>query len=146
MPAATAAGIAQQGALTVVGSSLLDAGTGAIVLDAADNDFQGTVQARGSSIALVDRNDLAATAQASDALRLQAGGQLATAGMLSANAIALRGGTGVVLGHDIGGASVALSSGGAIAGRRQPARRSAQRQRRRGGRAHRQRQRHRCAR
>ncbi|MGD4828350.1 filamentous hemagglutinin N-terminal domain-containing protein [Xanthomonas citri pv. citri] len=114
VPAATAAGIAQQGALTVVGSSLLDAGTGAIVLDAADNDFQGTVQARGSSIALVDRNDLAATAQASDALRLQAGGQLATAGMLSANAIALRGGTGVVLGHDIGGASVALSSGGAI--------------------------------
>ncbi|XBL65525.1 filamentous hemagglutinin N-terminal domain-containing protein [Xanthomonas campestris pv. centellae] len=114
VPAATAAGIAQQGALTVVGSSLLDAGTGAIVLDAADNDFQGTVQARGSSIALVDRNDLAATAQASDALRLQAGGQLATAGTLSANAIALRGGTGVVLGHDIGGASVALSSGGAI--------------------------------
>ncbi|CEE49521.1 YapH protein [Xanthomonas citri pv. citri] len=114
VPAATAAGIAQQGALTVVGSSLLDAGTGAIVLDAADNDFQGTVQARGSSFALVDRNDLAATAQASDALRLQAGGQLATAGMLSANAIALRGGTGVVLGHDIGGASVALSSGGAI--------------------------------
>ncbi|MBD5080110.1 filamentous hemagglutinin N-terminal domain-containing protein [Xanthomonas citri pv. citri] len=114
VPAATAAGIAQQGALTVVGRSLLDAGTGAIVLDAADNDFQGTVQARGSSIALVDRNDLAATAQASDALRLQAGGQLATAGMLSANAIALRGGTGVVLGHDIGGASVALSSGGAI--------------------------------
>lgn len=114
MPAATAAGIAQQGALTVVGSSLLDAGTDAIVLDAADNDFQGTVQARGSSIALVDRNDLAATAQASDALRLQAGGQLATAGTLSANAIALRGGTGVVLGHDIGGASVALSSGGAI--------------------------------
>ncbi|ASM99543.1 filamentous hemagglutinin N-terminal domain-containing protein [Xanthomonas citri] len=114
VPAATAAGIAQQGALTVVGSSLLDAGTGAIVLDAADNDFQGTVQARGSSIAIVDRNDLAATAQASDALRLQAGGQLATAGTLSANAIALRGGTGVVLGHDIGGASVALSSGGAI--------------------------------
>ncbi|WAW95651.1 filamentous hemagglutinin N-terminal domain-containing protein [Xanthomonas citri pv. malvacearum] len=114
VPAATAAGIAQQGALTVVGSSLLDAGTGAIVLDAVDNDFQGTVQARGSSIAIVDRNDLAATAQASDALRLQAGGQLATAGTLSANAIALRGGTGVVLGHDIGGASVALSSGGAI--------------------------------
>ncbi|WP_386339573.1 filamentous hemagglutinin N-terminal domain-containing protein [Xanthomonas citri pv. citri] len=114
VPAATAAGIAQQGALTVVGSSLLDAGTGAIVLDAADNDFQGTVQARGSSIAIVDRNDLAATAQASDALRLQAGGHLATAGTLSANAIALRGGTGVVLGHDIGGASVALSSGGAI--------------------------------
>ncbi|KKY03223.1 hypothetical protein NY96_28335, partial [Xanthomonas citri pv. fuscans] len=70
VPAATAAGIAQQGALTVVGSSLLDAGTGAIVLDAADNDFQGTVQARGSSIAIVDRNDLAATAQASDAQRL----------------------------------------------------------------------------
>ncbi|MGW8342061.1 beta strand repeat-containing protein [Xanthomonas axonopodis] len=114
VPAATAAGIAQQGALTVVGSSLLDAGTGAIVLDAADNDFQGTVQARGSSIAIVDRNDLVATAQASDALRLQAGGQFATAGTLSANAIALRGGTGVVLGHDIGGASVALSSGGAI--------------------------------
>ncbi|AMV00424.1 filamentous hemagglutinin N-terminal domain-containing protein [Xanthomonas citri] len=114
VPAATAAGIAQQGALTVVGSSLLDAGTGAIVLDAADNDFQGTVQARGSSIAIVDRNDLAATAQASDALRLQAGGQLTTAGTLSASAIALRGGTGVVLSHDVEAASVALSSGGAI--------------------------------
>ncbi|MCF5952006.1 filamentous hemagglutinin N-terminal domain-containing protein [Xanthomonas perforans] len=114
VPAATAAGITQQGALTVAGNSVLDAGTGAIVLDAAGNDFQGTVQARGSSIAIVDRNDLAATAQASDALRLQAGGQLTTAGALSANAIALRGGTGVVLGHDVEGASVALSSGGAI--------------------------------
>ncbi|MFA4197997.1 filamentous hemagglutinin N-terminal domain-containing protein [Xanthomonas perforans] len=114
VPAATAAGITQQGALTVAGNSVLDAGTGAIVLDAAGNDFQGTVQARGSSIAIVDRNDLAATAQASDALRLQAGGQLTTAGALSANAIALRGGTGVALGHDVEGASVALSSGGAI--------------------------------
>ncbi|WP_419745754.1 beta strand repeat-containing protein [Xanthomonas phaseoli] len=113
-PVALATDITQQGALTVVGSSLLDAGTGAIVLDAAGNDFQGTVQARGSSIAIVDRNDLAATAQASDALRLQAGGQLTTAGALSANTIALRGGSGVVLDHDVAAASLALSSGGAI--------------------------------
>ncbi|WP_022971506.1 hypothetical protein, partial [Xanthomonas maliensis] len=113
-PVALASDITQQGALTVVGSSLLDAGSGAIVLDAAGNDFQGTVQALGSSIAIVDRNDLAATAQASDALRLQAGGQLTTAGTLSANDIALRGGTGIVLGHDVAGASVALRSGGAI--------------------------------
>ncbi|WP_017171640.1 filamentous hemagglutinin N-terminal domain-containing protein [Xanthomonas phaseoli] len=111
---ALATDITQQGALTVAGSSLLDAGTGAIVLDAAGNDFQGTVQARGSSIAIVDRNDLAATAQASDALRLQAGGQLTTAGALSANTIALRGGSGVVLDHDVAAASLALSSGGAI--------------------------------
>ncbi|YCO78044.1 beta strand repeat-containing protein [Xanthomonas campestris pv. passiflorae] len=111
---ALATDITQQGALTVAGSSLLDAGTGAIMLDAAGNDFQGTVQARGSSIAIVDRNDLAATAQASDALRLQAGGQLTTAGALSANTIALRGGSGVVLDHDVAAASLALSSGGAI--------------------------------
>lgn len=130
-----AAIVQNTGALGVVGASTVDAGsagivlnsgsnrfgagisltgTGMIVLDAIGNDFQGTVHARGSSIAIVDRNDLAATAQASDALRLQAGGQLTTAGTLSANTIALRGGTGVVLGHDVAAASVALSGGGAI--------------------------------
>ncbi len=130
-----AAIVQNTGALGVVGASTVDAGsagivlnsgsnrfgagisltgTGMIVLDATGNDFQGTVHARGSSIAIVDRNDLAATAQASDALRLQAGGQLTTAGTLSANTIALRGGTGVVLGHDVAAASVALSGGGAI--------------------------------
>ncbi|KQQ83779.1 hypothetical protein ASF73_17395 [Xanthomonas sp. Leaf131] len=114
VPQTTIADITQQGALTVVGSSVLDAGSGAIVLTDAGNDFQGSVQARGGSIAIADRNDLAVAAQATDALRLQAGGQLATSGTLSAANIALSGGTGVVLGHDVGGGNVSLSSGGAI--------------------------------
>ncbi len=114
-PLATGGAITQQGALTVAGTSVLDAGSGAIVLTDANNDFQGNVQATGGSIAVVDRDALAVTAQATDALNLQAGTQLASTGTLSGGSIALSGGSGVVLGHDINSAgSVALRSGGAI--------------------------------
>ncbi|HVJ39143.1 MAG TPA: filamentous hemagglutinin N-terminal domain-containing protein [Stenotrophomonas sp.] len=115
-PSATNGAITQQGALTVVGPSVLDAGSGAIVLTDAGNDFQGNVQATGGSVAIVDRNALAVAAQATGALILQAGTQLASTGTLSGGDIALVGGTGVVLGHDIRSTgSVDLRSGGAIA-------------------------------
>ncbi|KLD72591.1 hypothetical protein Y887_00005, partial [Xanthomonas pisi DSM 18956] len=114
-PAATDAGITQQGALTIVGNSVLDAGTGAIVLTDAGNDFQGSVQASGGSIALVDRNDLAVAAQASGAVALQAGGQLSTSGAIAGNAVALRSGGALQLGHDIASAgNLGMRSGGAI--------------------------------
>ncbi|MCW2038463.1 two-partner secretion domain-containing protein [Xanthomonas campestris] len=114
-PLATGGAITQQGALTVAGTSVLDAGSGAIVLTDANNDFQGNVQATGGSIAIVDRDVLAVSAQATDALNLQAGTQLASTGTLSGGSIALSGGSGVVLGHDINSAgNVALRSGGAI--------------------------------
>ncbi|TXD44327.1 filamentous hemagglutinin N-terminal domain-containing protein [Xanthomonas campestris] len=114
-PLATGGAITQQGALTVAGTSVLDAGSGAIVLTDAGNDFQGNVQATGGSIAIADRDALAVTAQATDALNLQAGTQLASTGTLSGGSIALSGGSGVVLGHDINSAgNVALRSGGAI--------------------------------
>ncbi|WP_238692200.1 beta strand repeat-containing protein [Xanthomonas arboricola] len=114
-PVATDAGITQQGALTVVGNSVLDAGSGAIVLTDAGNDFQGSVQASGGSIALVDRNDLAVAAQASGAVALQAGGQLSTSGAIAGNAVALSSGGGMQLGHDISSAgNLSVRSGGAI--------------------------------
>ncbi|MEA0737280.1 filamentous hemagglutinin N-terminal domain-containing protein [Xanthomonas campestris pv. campestris] len=114
-PLATGGAITQQGALTVAGTSVLDADSGAIVLTDANNDFQGNVQATGGSIAIVDRDVLAVSAQATDALNLQAGTQLASTGTLSGGSIALSGGSGVVLGHDINSAgNVALRSGGAI--------------------------------
>ncbi|MEA9828287.1 filamentous hemagglutinin N-terminal domain-containing protein [Xanthomonas campestris pv. raphani] len=114
-PLATGGAITQQGALTVAGTSVLDAGSGAIVLTDAGNDFQGNVQATGGSIAIVDRDALAVSAQATDSLNLQAGTQLASTGTLSGGSIALSGGSGVVLGHDINSAgNVALRSGGAI--------------------------------
>ncbi|MEA9557974.1 filamentous hemagglutinin N-terminal domain-containing protein [Xanthomonas nasturtii] len=114
-PAATDAGITQQGALIVVGNSVLDAGSGAIVLTDAGNDFQGSVQATGGSIALVDRNDLAVAVQASGAVALQAGGQLSTSGAIAGNAVALSSGGGMQLGHDISSAgNLSVRSGGAI--------------------------------
>ncbi|WP_349656314.1 filamentous hemagglutinin N-terminal domain-containing protein [Xanthomonas sp. 10-10] len=114
-PAATDTGITQQGALTVVGTSVLDAGTGAIVLTDAGNDFQGSVQANGGSIALVDRNDLAVAAQASGAVALQAGGQLSTSGAIAGNAVALSSGGALQLGHDVSSAgNLGMRSGGAI--------------------------------
>ena len=54
---ASGAGLAQQGALRVAGDSSLVA-AGAITLDNAGNDFQGTVDASGNGITLVDANDL----------------------------------------------------------------------------------------
>ncbi|WP_349811485.1 beta strand repeat-containing protein [Xanthomonas dyei] len=112
-PAATDAGITQQGALTVLGNSVLDAGSGAIVLTDAGNDFQGSVQATGGSIALVDRNDLAVAAQASGAVALQAGGQLSTSGAIAGNAVALGSGGAMQLGHDISSAgNLSVRSGG----------------------------------
>ncbi|MCC4603508.1 beta strand repeat-containing protein [Xanthomonas campestris] len=114
-PAATGADITQQGALTIVVNSVLDAGTGAIVLTDAGNDFQGSVQASGGSIALADRNDLAATAQSSGAVNLQAGGQLSSSSAISGSNVTLGSGGAMQLAHDITSAgTLTLRSGGAI--------------------------------
>ena len=53
--------ITQQGALTVQGNSVFDAGANAITLDAADNDFVGSVSLRntgGANVSIVDQNAL----------------------------------------------------------------------------------------
>ncbi|MCC4619241.1 hypothetical protein LL965_03800 [Xanthomonas cassavae CFBP 4642] len=113
-PAATGADITQQGALTIVGNSVLDAGTGAIVLTDAGNDFQGSVQASGGSIAIVGRNDLAAAAQASGTVDLQAGGQFSSSGAIAGSTVALGSGGALQLGHDLTAGTVRLRSGGAI--------------------------------
>ncbi|MFY0448878.1 filamentous hemagglutinin N-terminal domain-containing protein [Xanthomonas codiaei] len=114
-PSATGADITQQGALTIIGNSVLDAGTGAIVLTDAGNDFQGSVQASGGSIALADRNDLAAAAQSGGAVNLQAGGQLSSSGAISGSSVTLGSGGATLLAHDITSAgTLSLRSGGAI--------------------------------
>ncbi|MCD9032418.1 filamentous hemagglutinin N-terminal domain-containing protein [Luteimonas sp. Y-2-2-4F] len=132
--------ITQTAALTVRGTAALDAGNHAVVLDRADNDFVGTVDAAGAGISLADANTLAigslsnapdralsllagadlvlpagAIDTGSAALTLSAGGALTTPGALRGGTVELHGGTALNLGHDVGGdASVALSSGGAI--------------------------------
>ncbi|MBN6149140.1 filamentous hemagglutinin N-terminal domain-containing protein [Xanthomonas sp. AmX2] len=114
-PAASGGDIGQRGALSVAGSATLDAGSGAIALTEAGNDFQGTVLARGGAIAIADRNDLAVAAQAGGALALSAGGALRTAGASSGSGIALGAGGDLELGHDVtSSGALQLRSGGAI--------------------------------
>lgn len=114
-PAASGGDIGQRGALSVAGSTTLDAGSGAIALADAGNDFQGTVLARGGAIAIADRNDLAVAAQAGGALALSAGGALRTAGASSGSSIALGAGGELELGHDVASSgALQLRSGGAI--------------------------------
>ena len=115
-PAASGAGIGQRGALTVAGTTTLDAGIGTIALTDAGNDFQGTLQASGGDIAIADRNDLTVAAQAGGSLTLSAAGALRTAGALSGSSIGLSAGGDLGLGHDVSSSgSLQLRSGGAIA-------------------------------
>src|SRR5690606_35682036 len=111
--------IGQSGALRVGGTSELDAGTGALVLEHAGNDFVGAVAATGAGVSLFDANDLLLAsingggpvslvaggnltlpAQAIDAggadLRLAAlGGTLSTRGPLSGGDVSLQGRDGI---------------------------------------------------
>lgn len=133
-------GIVQNaGGWTVTGDSVLHAGPGGISLMVAGNDFQGTVDAAGSFVAIHDDNDLDIAALANGAngdVRLTANGTLtlptgaidtgtadlvlasgtgtlATPGALSGRNVFLQGGGGLTLGHDVtatGG--ILLSSGG----------------------------------
>src|SRR5690606_19054100 len=50
--------IGQSGALTVAGTSMLDAGGGAITLEDSDNDFVGSVRLTGGAVSIADRNML----------------------------------------------------------------------------------------
>ena len=120
-------GITQAGALSVAGTSSIDAGAGNITLTNAGNDFAGPVGLSGGAIALRDRNDLtlshlrsapggdvhvvaggalALPAQAIDAgsgsLHLAAhGGTLTSRGTLAGSDVSLHGAGGVVLAGDV---------------------------------------------
>ncbi len=72
--------IGQAGALNVVGTSTLNAGTGAITLTSVGNDFQGAVSASGSSISLSDTSDLSVALTTTGNSVLNAGGSLAVSG------------------------------------------------------------------
>ncbi|MGN2253712.1 beta strand repeat-containing protein [Frateuria sp. GZRe12] len=88
--------ISQTGALDVSGTSSFDAGTGAITLTQANNDFGGAVSLTGGNAQIVDRNALVL-------------GTLATGGLTATSHGALNLGKG-----SIGGNLVAASNGGAI--------------------------------
>ena len=141
--ASTSGGIVQRGALTVGGTTTLDSGTGAITLTDADNDFVGDVAINsGSSVSIVDTNNLAISSLASGPnanVRLIAGGvlslapgaidtgsgslflasnggSLTTTGALSGASITLFGSNGLTLANDVTGTDVGLTSiGGASA-------------------------------
>ena len=82
--------IGQTGALRVGGTSSVDAGTGAVVLHVADNDFGGAVSLRGATAVVNDANALAlGTLEVGDLMATSRGaldlGQGTVAGFLSAN-------------------------------------------------------------
>ncbi|MGY0799058.1 two-partner secretion domain-containing protein [Lysobacter sp. A286] len=109
------------GALSVGGTTELDAGTGNVTLANAGNDFVGAVDVTGSAISLRDMNDLTVASLASGAnqgVTLVAGGAL----NLGGNAIdtgtadlALQSGDLLTTTADLGGANVALQGHGGIA-------------------------------
>ncbi|WP_166212412.1 autotransporter-associated beta strand repeat-containing protein [Cognatiluteimonas telluris] len=130
-------GVTQRGALTVTGTTSIDAGTGAVTLADAGNDFQGAVAiASGGSVDVVDSNDLAVTSLTAGAnadvslvaggtlslpvgaidtgtgsLTLSsAGGSLAIASALSGGEVTLSGRDGMVLGNNVTGTIVNLGS------------------------------------
>ena len=88
--------ITQSGGLTVAGSSAVDAGTGAITLANAGNDFGGAISLTGGDATIVDQNALTF-------------GALATGNLIADSTGALNLGAG-----DVGGSLSANSSGGAI--------------------------------
>ena len=140
---ATGAGdITQSGALSVTGTSSLDAGSGAITLANAGNDFGGAVTATGQGVSLEDIGDLTIASlnsgtnatvslTAGGALTLPAssiatgtadltlaanGGSLLVPGALSGANVTLIGRDGISLGNNLSSAGTVTltSSNGAI--------------------------------
>jgi outer membrane autotransporter protein len=131
--------ISQSGALTVTGTSTIDAGSGDITLTNANNDFVGAVGLTGNNVRVTDKNDLTISALANgsdgdvsliaggvltlpgaiattdDITLASNGGALTTAGSLSGNDVSLAGRDGVTLQSDItatGTLNLVSNSGG----------------------------------
>ncbi|MEN9140967.1 beta strand repeat-containing protein, partial [Xanthomonas vesicatoria] len=129
----TSGGITQAGALSITGTSTLNAGSGAITLNNANNDFQGAVGLIGNDISVTDRNmlsvssiagntsgDIALTAQTLDlpasaisagtgTLSLTAtGSAFSTGGTLSGGNVVLDARDGLTLAHDITAGNLTL--------------------------------------
>ena len=129
--------ITQAGGLLVGGTSTLDAGTGAIMLTNAGNDFGGTVVATGIGIELVDAGNLTIAALNSGGpgavrlvaggtltlpamaidtgaanLELVSGGALSTSGTLSGGNVRIQAGDDLALNHTIHGNRIELSTSG----------------------------------
>ncbi|MCD9027882.1 filamentous hemagglutinin N-terminal domain-containing protein [Luteimonas sp. BDR2-5] len=64
--------IVQSGALTIAGTSTIDAGTGAVTLDDAQNDFVGRVDITGGTVTIADRDRLVLGAVDADSLHATA--------------------------------------------------------------------------
>src|SRR4030095_2963387 len=79
-----AGNITQTGALTVAGTSALDA-TGNIVLTNPANDFGDAVSATGNDISLVDVNNLTVSVTAGGLADLKAGEALTVSGSTGGN-------------------------------------------------------------
>ena len=119
--------IGQSGALSVAGASTIDAGTAAVTLENAGNDFVGTMSVTGTGISIVDQNDLviadlangangavsliaggtlslpasAIDTGSSDLRLVSRGDALTTPGSLSGANIHLEGRDGVALNNDV---------------------------------------------
>ena len=104
--------ISQTNALTVGGTTLLDAGSNNVTLTNAGNHFTGLVTASGGAVALVDSAAMSVHLATVDSATLNATGALnvdgATASGLTAN------GNGVAFGATSVGGALNATSGGAI--------------------------------
>jgi filamentous hemagglutinin family protein len=83
--------VSQNGALTVIGSSSVDAGASAITLTQPNNDFQALLSLTGGTVQLTDKNGLNVQLLSSGHSSLLAGGELAiggtTAGLTSTTTV-----------------------------------------------------------
>ncbi len=112
--AATATGaVSQTGALKVAGASTVNAGSNAVTLDNADNDFIGALTVTGGATKIVDANSLTGHLNTTDATALTAGSNLTVdgaSGNLATNATNVTFGSGATT---VNG-DLAVTSAGAV--------------------------------
>jgi filamentous hemagglutinin family protein len=96
--AVTSAGITQSGSLAVTGATQLNAGAGAIALDAPGTNLQGTINATGGAIRIVDTHAIDAALNATGDVVLSSGADVAVQGTFQG-------------GLNVTGANVSLNAG-----------------------------------
>ncbi len=89
------------GRIVAGGAATVTAGTGAVTLAGASNDFATVNVASASSATLVDQNALGVAGNVSGTYTATAAGVLSTSGALTGGSLVLTGTSGISLGHDV---------------------------------------------
>jgi len=110
--------LTQTGGIVVGGAMTIAAGTGAVTLDRADNDFQGAVSVTGGAVTLADTNALLLGTITAASIDLSSGGAVTQSGDLTVagTTVIAAGGNAVTLDRAGNDFQAALSvTGGAVA-------------------------------